>query len=80
MITHTLAGWRDAVSIRLFTNDDDTWGPLFRHTSVLSSSNYMHDLRPILFSRLWVDRGGIRLVFLGTGTYLINAGVLSEKK
>ena len=79
MITHTLAGWRDAVSIRLFTNDDDTWGPLFWHTSVLSSSNYMHDLRPILFSRLWVDRGGIRLVFLGTGTYLINAGVLSEK-
>ena len=77
MITHTLAGWRDAVSIRLFTNDDDTWGPLFWHTSVLSSSNYMHDLRPILFSRLWVDRGGIRLVFLGTGTYLINAGVLS---
>ena len=29
MITHTLAGWRDAVSIRFFTNDDDTWDPLF---------------------------------------------------
>ena len=79
MITHTLAGWRDAVSIRFFTNDDDTWGPLFWDTSVLGSSNYMHDLRPILFSCLWVDRGGIRLIFLGTGTYWINAGVPSEK-
>ena len=29
MITHTLAGWRDAVSTRLITNEDDTWGPLF---------------------------------------------------
>ena len=75
MITHTLAGWRDAVSIRFFTNDDDTWGPLFCDTSVLGSSNCMHDLRPTLFSRVWVDRGGIRLVFLGTGTYSINAGV-----
>ena len=24
MITHTLAGWRDAVSTRLITNEDDT--------------------------------------------------------
>lgn len=80
MITHTLAGWRDAVSTRLITNEDDTRGPLFWDTSVLGSSDRMHDLRPILFSRLWADRGGIRLIFLGTGTYLINAGVLSEKK
>ena len=29
MITHTLAGWRDAVSTRFITNEDDTWGPLF---------------------------------------------------
>ena len=79
MITHTLAGWRDAVSTRLITNEDDTRGPLFWDTSVLGSSDRMHDLRPILFSRLWADRGGIRLIFLGTGTYLINAGVLSEK-
>ena len=27
MITHTLAGWRDAVSTRFITNEDDTWGP-----------------------------------------------------
>ena len=80
MITHTLAGWRDAVSTRLITNEDDTCGPLFWDTSVLGSSNCMHDLRPILFSRLWVDRGGIRLISLGSGTYSINAGVLSEKK
>ena len=80
MITHTLAGWRDAVSTRLITNEDDTRGPLFWDTSVLGSSDRMHDLRPILFSRLWADRGGIRLIFLGTGTYLINASVLSEKK
>lgn len=80
MITHTLAGWRDAVSTLLITNEDDTRGPLFWDTSVLGSSDRMHDLRPILFSRLWADRGGIRLIFLGTGTYLINAGVLSEKK
>ena len=79
MITHTLAGWRDAVSTRFVTNEDDTWGPLFWNTSVLGSSNCMHDLPPIFFSRLWDDRGGIRLVFLGTGTYGINAGVLSEK-
>ena len=69
MITHTLAGWHDAVSIRFFTNEDDTRGPLFWDTSVLGSSNYMHNLRPILFSRLWVYRGGIRLIFNGTGTY-----------
>ena len=80
MITHTLAGWRDAVSTRLITNEDDTRGPLFWDTSVLGSSDRMHDLRPILFSPLWADRGGIRLIFLGTGTYLINAGVLSGKK
>lgn len=66
MITHTLAGWRDAVSTRLITNEDDTWGPLFWDTSALGSSNCMHDLWPILFSCLWVDRGGIRLIFLGT--------------
>ena len=66
MITHTLAGWRDAVSTRLITNEDDTRGPLFWDTSVLGSSDRMHDLRPILFSRLWADRGGIRLIFLGT--------------
>ena len=80
MITHTLAGWRDAVSTRLITNEDDTRGPLFWGANVLGSSDRMHDLRPILFSRLWADRGGIRLIFLETGTYLINAGVLSEKK
>ena len=66
MITHTLAGWRDAVSTRLITNEDDTRGPLFWDTSVLGSSDRIHDLRPILFSRLWADRGGIRLIFLGT--------------
>lgn len=80
MITHTLAGWRDVVSTRLITNEDDTRGPLFWDTTVLGSSNYMHDLRPILFSRFWVDWGGIRLIFIGTGTYSMNVGVLSEKK
>ena len=80
MITHTLAGWRDAVSTRFITNEDDTRGPLFWDTSVLGSSDRMHDLRPILFSRLLVDRGGIRLISVGSGMYSINAGVLSEKK